>query len=228
MSAPLAFYGQNPLWRALFIGLLATGLLAVQIPRLAHLSRHFTRLRHALRFERAPLAALPLPATPGGWIRVRGQVLDGPTFDSATGQPCVLASYVGGRTALIFTQAHRQQGEVHATSFRVVLPSREVVRVLVEHARFLSRPVVVNAAFLQADPLAVLPLTTRTGARAWTRILHQELIAPGDHIELLGCFHRTLDRAGSAGSRTPAVETIVTGDARRPLLLRTADPESLR
>jgi hypothetical protein len=225
MGTPLLM-GFDDQLRTILLTLVAAGAVVWHAPRLLLLRGPVQRLRQLMRFDRA--SALPAPITSGGWQRVRGQVLEGPTFESATGKPCVVAYYIGDRAGPAVPPEEQPQGEAHATSFRVILPSREVVRVLIEHARFLPRPVAVDAPFLDGEPLAVLPLTTRTGAGARAQILHEELIAPGDHIELLGCFHRTLDRGGSAGSRTPAVETIVTGDARRPLLLRGARAESLR
>jgi hypothetical protein len=219
MGTPLLM-GFDDQLRTILLTLVAAGAVVWHAPRLLLLRGPVQRLRQLMRFDRA--SALPAPITSGGWQRVRGQVLEGPTFESATGKPCVVAYYIGDRAGPAVPPEEQPQGEAHATTFRVILPSREVVRVLIEHARFLPRAVAVAAPFLNREPLAVLPLTTRTGAGARAQILHEELIAPGDHIELLGCFHRTLDRGGSAGSRTPAVETIVTGEARRPLLLRSS------
>jgi hypothetical protein len=226
MGAALLMGFRDDQLRTILFTLVTAGAVVWHAPRLLLLRGPVQRLRQLMRFDRA--SALPAPITSGAWQRVRGQVLDGPTFESATGKPCVVAYYIGDRAGPAVPPQEQPQGEAHATTFRLILPSREVVRVLIEHARFLTRPVAVDAPFLKGEPLAVLPLTTRTGAGARAQILHEELIAPGDHIELLGCFHRTLDRAGSAGSRTPAVETIVTGEARRPLLLRALRAESLR
>jgi hypothetical protein len=180
------------------------------------------RLLDEARFGRAPLDDLSGPLGTGTWRRVRGVVLEGSTFASATGHPCVVAAYLGHR----FTRGEQNQAavavreEIHATSFRIMLPSRAVVAVRVEHARFLPRPRSAEHSLFARGSLAAYRLATRAGEPAEAHVRHQELVLPGDPVEVLGCFHRALARGGSPGSRTPALETVASGDGPRPLLLR--------
>jgi hypothetical protein len=145
------------------------------------------------RLRRAPVVAGSLATAAGGWIRVRGRVLDGPGFVSASGRArCVLACYaglVGGR------DNPQGRAEVHAVPSCRLLVGDVVVEVALDRARYLEH-------FLPAAPRR-----------------HEETIAAGDEVEVLGDLTRTLD-PGGGGYRTPALKLVLGGDDRRPVVLR--------
>jgi hypothetical protein len=186
-------------------------------PRFA-ITRRARARRHLVRARPADVAD---QVVPGQWRRVRGTVLPGTTFPSVSGRPCVLAYYVGERSERVrerdpfdVNATPRGQGsgqeELHALDFRMVLASGEVIDVCVQGARFLPAPPPAEVAMRGAAAL-----TTPVA-----RVLHEQLVVPGDQLEVLGCFGRALDRAGSAGSRTPRVGTVLRSEGRQALLLR--------
>ncbi len=136
-------------------------------------------------------------ATAGGSLRLRGRVLAGPGFVSASGRVgCVLACYAG----LVRGRESREGWtEVHALPRCRLLVGEDVVELALDGARYLER---------HLSPV---------------RQLHEQTIAEGDEVEVLGSLARTVDPDGG-GYRTPGLKLVLAGDDRRPLLLRRPEP----
>lgn len=160
-------------------------------------------LRHRLqrraarrRLRQTQVVSGSLATVAGGSIRVRGWVLEGPGFASASGRErCVLACYaglVGGRRDLA------GQVEVHAMPSCLLLVGDHVIEVALDGARYLEHP------------------------PGMAPRVHEQTIAVGDEVEVLGNLVRTIDQA-TGGYRTPLVKLVLAGDDRRPLLVRRRD-----
>jgi hypothetical protein len=181
------------LWLSPWLALTAGSKLPRKARTCREVVRHRLRRRAArrrLRHTQAP--AGPLASAAGGWMRVRGRVLEGPGFVSACGRAdCVLACYAGlvGEPENLEAQA-----EVHAVPSCLLLVGDEIIQVALDGARYLEHP------------LRVVPR------------MHEQTIAVGDEVEVLGNLVRTIDQEGG-GYRTPGLKLVLGGDEQRPLVL---------
>jgi hypothetical protein len=184
---------------------------------------------HRTRDARA-LAAAPigLDLREGARTRLRGEVEliaavtpEEPAPPHAPGWSAALAFYVGriGAFGSLFTRFVRPMTELRGRNFRLVLPTGARVLVDVTHARYLSdHPLIAEPRF--------------RGRPLWTRVEDEEkgvvvfvyaedLVGPGDTIDVLGVLTREVDPAGAAASdRGARLGMRIAGTAERPLLLR--------
>jgi hypothetical protein len=182
------------LWLSPWLALTAGSRLPRKVRTCREVLRHRLRQRAARRrLRHTQVVAGSLATAAGRWIRVRGRVLEGPGFVSASGRDrCVLACYaglVGGR------ESPEAQAEVHAMPSCLLLVGDDIIEVALEDARYLEHR------------LRVVPR------------VHEQTIAVGDEVEVLGNLVRTIDQGGG-GYRTPGLKLVLGGDDRRPLLLR--------
>lgn len=187
----LAFVGM--LWLSPWLALSAGRLLPRKAQTCYEVLRHRWRRRVARRRLRdADVVPGSLVTVAGGSIRVRGRVLDGPGFASASGrQRCVLACYAG----VVGAREDREgRVEVHAVPSCLLLVGDDVVEVALARARYLERRLRV------------------------VRRLHEQTIAVGDEVEVVGNLVRTIDQGGG-GYRTPGLKLVMGGDDRHPLVL---------
>jgi hypothetical protein len=187
----LAFVGM--LWLSPWLALTAGGNLPRKLRVSFEVVRHRWRRQAARRrLRHTAVAAGSLGAVAGAPIRVLGRVLDGPGFVSASGrQNCVLACYAG----VLGGRGNRPgQVEVHAVPSCLMLVGHDVVEVALARARYLE---------------CHLPVV---------RHLHEQTIAVGDEIEVVGTVVRTVDQS-NGGYRTPGLKLMMAGEDRRPLVL---------
>jgi hypothetical protein len=167
--------------------------------------RHRWRRRVAARRLRgAEVVPGSLGTVAGRCVHVRGRVLEGPGFVSASGrQNCVLACYAG----LVGSRENREgQAEVHAVAACLLLVGEDIVEVALARARYLERR---------------LRVVARPG-------LDEQTIAVGDEVDVVGNLVRTIDQ-DVGGYRTPGLKLLMGGDDGRPLVLcRCSRPDPQR
>jgi hypothetical protein len=194
----VAFVGV--LWLSPWLGLLAADSRLVQRIRTGRQLLRRGRLRRAAhrRLRGMPLRVGALGPPGAGWRRVRGRVLDGAGFASAGGrQGCVLAHYAG----LVGEAGDREpQVELHAVPSFLLVVGDEIVEVALADARYVERPVSVEVA---------------RGADA---VQHEQTVAAGDEIEVLGYLGRQIDQSTGA-YRTPGLKLVMGGDGQQPLVV---------
>jgi hypothetical protein len=193
-SSALVLVLLGMLWLSPWLALTAGSRLSRKASRCCELVRHRLRRRAARRrLRHTPVVAGSLARAAGACIRVRGRVLAGPSFMSASGREnCVLACYAG---LLAGQDDLEARAEVHAVPSCRLIAGEVLLEVALDGARYLERP------------LRLLPR------------LHEQTIAVGDEVEVLGRLVRAIDPEGG-GYRTPGLKLVLGGDDRRPLLIR--------
>jgi hypothetical protein len=175
--------------------------------------------------ERASLPARPLAELPeGGWARVRGRVVPGETFTTASGRSgAVVVRYLGAVGPLReATSPDALAAELHGVDFRLALPGGEQVRVEVAGARFEGPPVRLTTEDVSHPPLAVRALGAerlgREGRAA--SVYHEEVVAIDDEVEVAGRLFREIDPQSEGGSRGARVTAVLRASGRRALVVR--------
>jgi len=143
---------------------------------------------------RVPVVTTLAGAPEGRWIRVRGQVVAGAGFTSASGRAnVVLASYLGC-VGGIFNRGGRARAgwELHGVDFQLALESGEPVTVRVAHATLLGRPARFPGSLATQRPLASRRLDrAERGRRDQVASVYDErVLAPGDWVEVTGLVRR--------------------------------------
>ena len=159
---------------------------------------------------------------PGDWVRVRGRVVEGPSFTSASGQPrCVLAFYLGWVGNL--RQGDRDsyaQAELYAVPTCTIVVHGEVFEVDLSGAHFLERRSHVDGRLLASGALALRRVALPYGTKVAAQVQYQEVVAVGDEIEVFGHLARRIDRSAAGAYRRPSLKNVLGGEGHRRLLLR--------
>jgi hypothetical protein len=197
----------------------AAPLVVVAAPWLLRAARRLSASRG--RRRRWDLTRTLDGAPEGQDVVVRGHVLPGPGFTSAGGREgVVLASYLGtvgdlrggalGPTRL---------WELHGVDFALALGGGEEVRVRVERASLRLGPLDFPARLLARQPVAVRPLGPGRDSAVVAAVYDEQVVAPGDVVEVFGVLRREVDPTMEAGSRTPRLRnTLVSTPSRRVLI----------
>jgi hypothetical protein len=208
----------EPTLAAVFPGLeglgIALGLGALVAVTVAELRRD--RFRRA--FERTRVQTSLAKAQRGDRVRVRGRVAPG-TAPPRSGTPrdATLALYVG--------QIRRFDGknitlhEVRGQDFRLMLDNAESAAVDVSGALWVTSGSTLGEPRVHEEPLWSRVDDPERGVVVF--IHAEELIRPGDEIEVLGTLERVIDPAvDRAGYRESPMGALLRGTKTRPLVLR--------
>ncbi len=208
----------EPTLAAAFPGLeglgIALGLGALVAVTVAELRRD--RFRRV--FERTRVQTSLASARRGERVRVRGRVAAGSTPPRAgTPHDAALALYVG--------QIRRFDGknitlhEVRGQDFRLLLDNAESAAVDVSGAFWVTTGSTLGEPRVHDEPLWSRVDDPERGVVVF--IHAEELIRPGDEIEVLGTVERVIDPAVErAGYRESPMGAILRGTKARPLVLR--------
>jgi hypothetical protein len=193
-GSALALVGM--LWLAPWLALTAGSSLLRKTRTCGELLRHRLRRAAAGRWLREGEGLRGSPAAAaGGWVRVRGRVLEGPGFVSASGRAdCVLACYSGW----VGRDQPEARAEVQVVSSCLVLVGAEVVEVALDGAVFVEQS---------------LRLSSRR---------QEQTIAVGDEIQAVGYLLRVIDQQGrqqGGGYRRPGFKLLLRGSDGRPVIL---------
>jgi hypothetical protein len=203
------------------LGVLFGPPLAFFAGRVVRFARAGFAAAAAFRMAKYPLSTRLAQTREGQWVRVRGQILPGPTFTSAGGKPrVVLACYVGTLASLRPSLGGDRRWELHGIDFNIAAVGGERVRVRVAGARFLGRPSVVPVEWFERRPLASRN-TDRRGIEV-ASVYGEDVVAVGDEIEVLGFLRREIDPAAEAGFRGSPLTLVLGARQRWSLLIRRA------
>lgn len=181
------------------------------------------RWRTQRLLDRVPCAGSDKIAD-GTRVRIRGVAWPRVgTFRSVIGREVLVARYIGSRGRFgRLRWLQRPRWELHAVDFDVEMDGGERVWVRVSHLVFLPHP---PPTARQTLPIPAAS-TPNTGERSW--IYREDLLAPGDVVELAGTLHVASDPRGRvAFDRQPRLVSVLEGDDSSPILLRTAKPGAL-
>jgi hypothetical protein len=176
--------------------------------------------RADLRMAR-PSADAPLgEARDGQRVCVRGTVLPAPGFTSATGaRGAIVASYLGS-VGSVREAVHgaRSCWELQAVDFSLGLDGGGEVAVRVAGGTLLGRPAAAPAGLGRARPLSARSLA----GGAVAAVYREQVIAPGDVVEVSGVLSSEIDAAADAadaGARGARLRRRVASDPRSPLVI---------
>ncbi len=209
----------------------ATLLVTLVGPPLVFLARRVLRFVRAgfaatgaFRLAKHRLRASFDGLAEGQWVRVRGQVLPGPTFTSAGGQAqAVLACYVGTLGGLRASIDAAQRWELHGLDFSLAVPGGERVLIKVAGARFLDRLSVVPDEWFDRRPLASRN-TDRRGVEV-AAVYGEDVVMVGEEIEVLGFLRREVDPRSESGFRGARPIPVLRARPPWALLIRRPPPE---
>ncbi len=128
----------------------------------------------------------------------------------------LVARYIGSRGRRDRPRwLQRPHWELHAVDFDVVLSTGESVRVLTTELVMLPHP---PRILRQEVPVPLEPGDS-TDSKAW--IYSEEVVSPGDEVEVAGTLRFVVDPAGySASDHQPRMVSLLTGDPSAPAVLR--------
>jgi len=201
---------------------LVRGLCLARPGRLRDLAR---RARDRWR-ARLPVVSALAEAPEDNWIRVRGQVVAGAGFTSASGRAnVVLAAYLGCVGGILNRGGRARVGwELHGVDFDLALESGEHATVRVDHATLLERPARFPASLATQRPLVSRRLDrAERGRRDQVASVYDErVLAPGDWVEVIGLVRREVDPAVEAGPRGVRLRSLLVSTASRRVLIAPA------
>lgn len=173
-----------------------------------------------IKLKRAPAIRALREQPAESWVRFSGRVLEGGGFRSASGiDGCVLAHYVGHAGHPLDPDA-QSLIETHAIAFQILGPNREVFHVAIDHAHFIARPIPLDGRLHDHAALASRPITTRGNLPSSAVVRHEQVLRPGDEVEIMGQLHRDVDPTAAGGYRAPALRHVLRGTPRRKLQIR--------
>jgi hypothetical protein len=138
------------------------------------------------------------------------------TFRTVLGRQALVARYIGSRGRRDRPRwLQRPHWELHAVDFDVVLSTGKSVRVLASELVLLPHP---PRPLRQEVPVPVAPADS-TDSNAW--IYSEEVVSPGDEVEVAGIIRYVVDPAGySASDHQARMVSLLTGDPSVPVVLR--------
>jgi hypothetical protein len=181
--------------------------------------------RYSRAFARASRRASLRDALPGERVRVRGVVEAGGSVQGVGSRAnAVLALYCGRIASFsgLFARLNRPVMELRGRDFRIALTSGERVTVKVWHAVFVPQSRIAAQGASGRKPLWTRLEEDESGHRV-VLVYLEELIRPGDRVEVVGLAESGVDPDGDAlGYRGPRMGTTLRGTRARPLLIRRA------
>jgi hypothetical protein len=169
----------------------------------------------------------------GRLVRVQGIVqARGGTFTSALGRQAVLARYLGSRGRIQGPgRFSRAMWERHGLDFSVQALDGQEIWVESAHLALLPHPPVLDPRFREQRPVFVHDgsgtSAGREGRASWVYV--EEVIGPGDMVEVAGVLELVPHVAGSAGSdREPRLAPVLRGRPGRPVLVQAGAPAASR
>lgn len=209
-----------PLWAALGAATVALGPLLYRQAVHPVLRR---RLQH--RFEKVPLRGHLHGAARGEIVRLlgRAEIRDG-SFRAHLGQEVLIARYVGMYGTLGGPRSGRIYCESHVVDFDLRLEDREggLARISGPHLVLLPDPPPLTER-LDGKWAGLVMAGDGRSPLAW--IYQQEIVRPGDEVEVVGTLDFTPSPSGSSGSdRQPRLAPMLVGTPGRPVYVRPLLP----
>lgn len=181
------------------------------------------------RFSHLPLTPDPGPAATGRIVRIRGVVQEGSGFVSpASARRAVVGRFLGrtfvaGRDGR-FKQRPRSIEELRGVDFRLRTPLGRDVLVGVRRAFLVSCDEDFCNHQHLGPPLASEAQEVEEGTQL-TELLREELIGPGDEVEVIGVLEEQVDVDGArAGFRSPPMQLCLRATELMPVLIREVTP----
>jgi hypothetical protein len=185
----------------------------------AGLATYRRRRQLRLAIERIPSHDLR-GAARGQPVRVSGVAQPrGGTFVTPGGRPALVARYLGTIGGVDQAQKGPVHWELHAIDFCVQLDDATAVEVQTEHLVLVPHPPQPPKDLFAGRPVLADDLQVEQRAYAW--IHHEEIIAPGDLVDVAGILDHAALPSGSAGSdRQPRLVPVLRGDPHHPVCIR--------
>jgi hypothetical protein len=204
------------------LGFGAAALTAVSVTELH-------RTRHQRAFARRPARQSLTDARLGERVLLRGIIGPGPTTRSAgTKRDGVLALYLGRVASITSSVAPgltRALQELRGLPFRLMLADGVHVSVDVSNAVFVSSHPLVEEPRFDGRPL-FSHIEEREGSNAVCFCYAEDVLGPGDEVEVLGTYCEEPDPVGYLqGYRGARLAPRLTGSGLRPLLVRRVPGE---
>jgi hypothetical protein len=160
----------------------------------------------------------------GGRIRISGwaQARSG-TFATPLNRQALVARYLGTIASLKRPHNGRVRWELHALDFVVRMDDGTDVLVRAEDLVLLPHPPSLPKDLFEGRPVLSEALQTEKRPYGW--VYREEVIAPGDRVDVLGVIDHVIDPSGSVGSdRQPRLIPLLTSAPRAPVCVRVVLP----
>jgi hypothetical protein len=182
------------------------------------------RTRHARALERRPVRPSLKEVRGGERVRVRGRVEPSPDGLSVGSRwNAVLAHYIGRIASVsggLLGRPERRVQELRGRAFRLRLADGDSITVDVADAVLLSdNPLLAQPRFL-GRPIFSRVEDEEQGLVVF--VYAEDVIGPGDEIEVLGTVDLAVDPKAEAGYRGSRLAATLRGTRLRPLIIRRA------